>query len=48
MVLSIIISLKEHRSSGDERSISCYGKLTGRIRVSKDWLMKEAVLQGQE
>jgi hypothetical protein len=38
MIGSILISLEEDRTSGNERSISCNSKLPGRIRVSEDRL----------
>jgi hypothetical protein len=48
MILSIIISLKEHSSGCHKRSISRNGKLVSGVRVPKDWLTKEAIFQGQE
>jgi hypothetical protein len=48
VISTIVISLKEYCSSSDEGSICCNSKLTGGIRVLEDWLVEEAIFQGQE
>jgi len=45
MILSIVIGLKEHRSSSHEGSISHNCKLVSGVGVSKDWLTKETIFQ---
>jgi hypothetical protein len=48
MILSIVISLEEHCSGSHEGSISCNCELASGVRVSEDWLTKEAIFQRQE
>jgi hypothetical protein len=48
VVLAIFIGLKEHCTGSDKGGISSDSKLTSRVWVSEDWLMKEAIFQGQE
>jgi hypothetical protein len=46
VILATIISLQEHRSGSNKGSIGGNSELMGRIRVSEDWLAKEAIVQG--
>jgi hypothetical protein len=48
VISTIVIGLKEYCSSSDEGSIRCNSKLMGGIRVLEDWLVEEAIFQGQE
>jgi hypothetical protein len=48
VVLTVLIGLQEYCSGGNKGSIGGYGKLSGRIKVSKDWLVKGAIFQSQK
>jgi hypothetical protein len=48
MILSVVISLKEHRSGSHKGGISRNCELASGVGVLKDWLTKETIFQGQE
>jgi hypothetical protein len=48
VILSVLISLKEHSSSGNKQSISGNSELSGGVWVAEDQLLEEAIFQCKE